>query len=206
MEVTNNLHKKKSKLTCERVLKSKVIPQCNDSIAKHSMMTARGKCDFEDASWHDAFITITPRKGDSHHPYSIAGSMTSSSKSFFEAFTSEEEQSESDYSETDNDDASRMSCPIVDKTKVTAAKENTIHEHLRKAVRAYLCRPIDIRNVAHSLQPIRRVSISGDEGINATEQNLSSCIKKKKRKMDASSTDDKVPMLEVNMIVFEAKV
>jgi hypothetical protein len=205
MEVTHNLYKKKSKLTCESVLKSKVIPQCNDSKAKHNMKTAWGKCDFEDASWHDAFTTITPRKGDSHHPHSISGRMTSSSKSFSEESTIEEE-SESDYSETDDDDASRMCCPIVDTAKVTATKENSTHEDLRKAVRAYLCQPIDIRNVAHSLQPIRRVSISGEQGINATEQNWSSCSKKMKRKMDASSTDDKVPMLEVNMIVVEAKV
>lgn len=204
IEVTNDVYEKKNQSTSGRILKSNAIPQCKDSITKHSIHAAGETYCFEDASWHDAFTTITPRKDDSQHPDSGAGRMTPSPKPFSKESTSEDE-SESDYSETDDDDASRTCYPIVDTTDATATKENTINENLRKAVRDYLCQPIDIRNVAHSLQPIRRVSLSGEQGINAKEKN-SSYRQKEKRKMDASSTVDKVPMLEVNMIVFEAKV
>lgn len=199
IEVANDSHKNSNKSGANYGAK----PQCSDKHTHYnSEEDSTGDTDEdEDVSWHNAFTTVTPRKGKSQQPNMVTGRPTSSSKS-----SPSNVESESDYSAADDDDSSRKWYPSESKTKANTAKNNAdARENLRRAVRAYLCQPIDIRNVAHSLQPIRRVSLAGDQGSDLCEPITSSISKNKKRKMDSSSDDNKVPMMEINMIVFEDK-
>jgi len=151
----------------------------------------------EDSLWQDAFISATPRKHELTQR--IVGRPTSSPKE-----SSSDDEVESNYN-GDDSVTSQQNSPDGTKWKSSTANNRKIRESLRKAVRAYLSQPVDIRNVAHSLQPIRRVSATAEYNNRGNELTLGGNIHKKRKTPPSTSNSDStsIPLLEVDMIVFD---
>ena len=151
----------------------------------------------EDSLWQDAFISATPRKHELTQR--IVGRPTSSPRE-----SSSDDDVESNYNDDDSITSQQNSSGGT-KRQISTANNRKIRESLRKAVRAYLCQPVDIRNVAHSLQPIRRVSATAEYNNRGNEFTLGGNIHRKRKTPPSRSNSDSnsIPLLEVDMIIFD---
>jgi hypothetical protein len=82
-----------------------------------------------------------------------------------------------------------------------ASEQSQERKSIQKAVEAYFRKPVELKNIAHSLQPIRR-----DSEHNATSSNNNKRVKPNVRtrqalRKQATASASSIPMMEVDLVV-----